>query len=188
MTRRHENFTIKFVIFVTCKLQLSGVIFDSRSSSGGAAAAAHLRACGSGGGVAVGSAVGQRRSSSFQTCLSSSWSKELGTHQAANCCAATATTAARRDGDDAGVAVVADLFSYKAVDKSSMPPAAPRCTVCLPCVLLMLSSHPTNFFLSSLIFTIIGVPPPPIAAPRLVVGGGGGEQSKLRGVDFAPMQ
>ena len=119
MTRRHENFTIKFVIFVTCKLQLSGVIFDSRSSSGGAVAAL-LRACGSGG-EAVGSAVGQRRSSSFQTCLSSSWSKELGTHQAANCGAATATTVARRrrrlwrgDGDDAGVAVVADLFSYKA--------------------------------------------------------------------------
>ena len=55
MTRRHENFTIKFVIFVTCKLQLSGVIFDSRSSSGdgGAAAAALLSACGS--------AVGRRR-------------------------------------------------------------------------------------------------------------------------------
>ena len=106
-------------------------------------------------------------------------------------------TAARRrrrlwrgdgDGDDAGVAVLADLFSYKAVDKSSTPR---RCTACLPCVLLMLSSHPTNFFLSSLIFTIIGVPPPPRAisraAPGLVVGGGG-KQSKLRGVDFAPMQ
>ena len=56
MTRRHENFTIKFVIFVTCKLQLSGVIFDSRSSSGdgGAAAAAVLLS-------ACGSAVGRRR-------------------------------------------------------------------------------------------------------------------------------
>ena len=131
MTRRHENFTIKFVIFVTCKLQLSGVIFDSRSSSDGGAAAAHLRACGSGGvgGVAVGNAVGQRRSSSFQTCLSSSWSKELGTHHAANCGAATATTVARRrrrlwrgDCDDAAMSVVADLFSYNAVDKSSTPP------------------------------------------------------------------
>ena len=92
---------------------------------------------------------------------------------------------------DAGLAVVADLFSYKAVDKRQHA-AAPRCTGCLPCVLLMLSSHPTNFFLSSLIFTIIGVPPPPPransrAAPGLVFGGGG-KQSKLRGVDFAPMQ
>ena len=119
MTRRHENFTIKFVIFVTCKLQLSGVIFDSRSSSGGAVVAL-LRACGSGG-MAVGSAVGQRRSSSFQTCLSSSWSKELGTHQAANC----------GDADDASVAVVADLFSNKAVDKSSKPAAAACLAVCL---------------------------------------------------------
>ena len=48
-----ENFTIKFVIFVTCKLQLSGVIFDSRSSSGGAVAAL-LRACGSGSGQCSG--------------------------------------------------------------------------------------------------------------------------------------
>ena len=135
--------------------------------------------------MAVGSAVGQRRSSSFQTCLSSSWSKELGTHQAANCGAATATTARRGDGDDAGVAVVADLFSYKAVDKSSMPLHR------LPAVCLADAVFTPN----QLLFIIIdfydywcAAAATSRAAPRLVVGGCGGKQSKLRGVDFAPMQ
>ena len=89
------------------------------------------------------------------------------------------------DGDDAGVAVVADLFSYKAVDKSSMPLHR------LPAVCLADAVFTPN----QLLFIIIdfydywcAAAATSRAAPRLVVGGCGGKQSKLRGVDFAPMQ
>jgi hypothetical protein len=99
-------------------------------------------------------------------------------------------TAARRrrrlwrgDGVDADVAVVADLFSYKAVDKSSTPLHR------LPAVYLADAVFTPN----QLLFIIIDFydywcrrRSPRCAPPRLVVGGG--KQSKLRGVDFAPMQ
>ena len=90
----------------------------------------------------------------------------------------------RGDGDDAGVAVVADLFSYKAVDKSSTPQHH------LPAVCLADAVFTPN----QLLFIIIdfydywcAAAATSRAAPCLVVGGGS-KQSKLRGVDFAPMQ
>ena len=90
----------------------------------------------------------------------------------------------RGDGDDAGVAVVADLFSYKAVDKSSTPLHR------LPAVCLADAVFTPN----QLLFIIIdfydywcAAAATSRATPFLVVGGGG-KQSKLRGVDFAPMQ